>query len=328
MKRPLPKHQQGLALMIVIFVFALVSVLSVGMYKRQSLFVHAASNIVAQSQAYEYAMGAEIWGRRNLKFYWDEDKEENRFVDDLKEIESSLMVPVDDVLIEGQINDLQGRINLNDLVNLDGTPNKVMGDCFSRLLTRLAINTIKLEAIMDWIDENQQPTGMTGAEDGEYLVADPPYRNAGQPYTDISELLLLPGISMADYQLLQAHVSALPQGRVHINVNTASKEVLQSLTEPGLDDAQVDALVESRDENPWEDIASFKSDPALSGATIKITNLDVYSEFFEIATRISLSDRVARLVSVIYRQKSDGAMQVLRRDQGQKYLITKERMAL
>jgi len=328
MDKPLPKRQQGLALMIVIFVFALVSVLSVGMYNRQSLFVQTAGNIMAQSQAYEWALGTEIFGRRLLKDGWDEDKENGEFVDDLKEIESSLILPRDEALIEAQFNDLHGRLNLNDLVNLDGTPNVLMGERFTRLLTRLDINSVKVEAIQDWIDENQQPIGMTGAEDGEYLVADPPYRNAGQPFTHVSELLLLPGVDRAEYDVLIPHISALPQGRVVINVNTATNEVLQSLTNPSLSDAMVDELASKRKEEPWKDINLFKSDPLLTGATLDTTNLAVYSEFFEIASRITLSDRVVRLVSVVFRSQSDGAMTVLSRNQGQKYLITKEQIGL
>jgi len=87
-------------------------------------------------------------------------------------------------------------------------------------------------------------------------------------------------------------------------------------------------LVSKRDEESWEEIGSFKSESVFSSAPIKLTNLDVYSEFFEIATRITLSDRVVRLASVIYRQKNDGAMQVLLREQGRKDLITKQQVGL
>lgn len=327
MNKPLPRHQQGVALMIVIFVFALVSILAVGMYSRQSLFVQKTGNILAQSQAYEYALASEVYGRRLLKADWDEDKEKNEFVDDLEQTQNSILVPVDEAFLEAQLNDLHGRLNINDLVDLNGKPNTLMTDRFRRLLNRLNIDTIKVEAIQDWIDENQQPENIEGAEDGEYLVADPPYRNAGQPYTHVSELLLLPGISRDDYELLTPHISTLPQGRVKINVNTATKEVLQSLAQ-NLTDAQADDLSSVRIDEPWKDINSFKSDPIAQAAKIDTTNLSVSSEFFEIATRITLSDRVVRLVSVIFRSQSDGKMSVMLRDQGQKYLITKEKIAL
>ena len=73
------RKQNGVALMIVILVFALVSILAVGMYNRQSLFVQRSANQLAQAQAYQYALASEIYGRRLLKADWDDDKEKNEF---------------------------------------------------------------------------------------------------------------------------------------------------------------------------------------------------------------------------------------------------------
>lgn len=321
----LPRRQQGVALMIVIFIFALVSILSVGMYNRQGLFVQTTANILAQSQAYEYALASEVYGRRLLKDYWDK-KDDDSF-NETEMIKNSILIPVEEAFLEAQFNDLEGRLNLNDLVMLDGRVNEVMVTRFKRLLDRLAIETIKVDVLIDWVDDNQDPSNIEGVEDGEYLSLEPPYRNASQPFNHTSELLLLPNIKQADYLALLPHISALPQGYVNINVNTATKEVLQSLSEK-LNDAQVDEIISRRDEDPWDEIGSFTSDPLLAGAEIDIKYLGVQSSFFEIATLITLGDRKARLVSVIYRNSKDGVMQVLFRDQGQKYLITKEKIAL
>jgi general secretion pathway protein K len=321
----LPQRQQGVALMIVLFIFALVSILSVGMYNRQSLFVQTTANILAQSQAYEYAIASEVYGRRLLKDYWDK-KDDDSF-NESEMIKNSIMLPVEEAFLEAQFNDLQGRLNLNDLVLLNGNVNDVIAKRFIRLLDRLAIESIKVDVLIDWIDDNQDPSNLEGVEDGEYLSFDPPYRNASQPFNHVSELLLLPNIKLGEYQALLPHVSVLPQGYASLNVNTASKEVLQSLSE-NLNDAQIDEIIDQRDKDPWDDINSFKSDPLLQGAAIDIKYLGVESSFFEIATLITFADRKARLVSVIYRNSKDGVMQVLFRDQGQKYLITKEKIAL
>ena len=195
------------------------------------------------------------------------------------------------------------------------------------LLKRLAIETIKVDAIIDWLDENQEPQGFEGMEDGEYLSIDPPYRNAGQSFRDISELRLLPNVSNEDFQKFLPHVTVLPMGRSPINVNTTTEEVLQSLTAT-LSDQQAKTLAEQKQEKPWKTLADFQSDPLISASGLKDSYLSVNSEFFEIATRITLSDRVVRLVSLIYRNSKDGVMQVISRDQSQKYLITKEKVAL
>ncbi|MFT7373469.1 MAG: general secretion pathway protein K, partial [Oleiphilaceae bacterium] len=120
----LPQRQQGVALMIVLFIFALVSILSVGMYNRQSLFVQTTANILAQSQAYEYAIASEVYGRRLLKDYWDK-KDDDSF-NESEMIKNSIMLPVEEAFLEAQFNDLQGRLNLNDLVLLNGNVNDVI----------------------------------------------------------------------------------------------------------------------------------------------------------------------------------------------------------
>ena len=324
---PWPGKQQGVALMMVIFVFALVSILAVGMYNRQHIFVQTAGNVMAQTQAYQYALASETYGRRLLKADWDEDKDKNEFVDDLEQVQNSIMLPVEEAFLEAQFNDVQGKLNINDLVRLDGKVNVVIKERFERLFKRLAIETIKVEMLIDWLDENQEPDGFEGIEDGEYLSLETPYRNAGQSMRELSELRLLPNVSIEDFQKLLPHVTVLPTGRAPVNVNTATEEVLQSLMQ-NLSDQQAKTLAEQRAEKPWKDLDSFKSDPLVSAGGLNAEYLDVKSEFFEIATRISLSDRVVRLVSLIYRAHRDGAMQTLRRDQGQKYLITKEKVAL
>jgi len=296
------------------------------MYNRQGLFLQTAGNIAAQTQAFQYALASETYGRRLLKADWDEDAKD-KFVDDLEQIKSSLFIPVEEAFLEAQFNDVQGKLNLNDLVDLAGTPNALMVDRLKALFSRLAIDSVKVDSIIDWLDENQEESNFDGAEDGAYQGLNPAYRNAGQPIVHLSELMLLPEITADDYASLLAHVTALPQGKGLINVNTASAEVLQSIVS-GLTDQQVEQLVAAREEKPWEDIASFKADPALNGLTVDTTGLSVHSEFFEIATRITLADRVVRLKSLIYRNTKDGEMSVLQRDQGQKYLITKDKAEL
>ena len=318
-------HQKGVALMITIFIFALVSILSVGMFNRQAIFVQTSGNILAQSQAYQYALASEVYGRRLLKADWDDDKDKGEFVDDLEQVKNSIMLPVDDAFLQAQFNDVQGKLNINDVVTLNGQVNKLMKDRLTRLFNRLGIQTLKVETLIDWIDPDQTSSGFDGAEDGEYLSLDPPYRNAGRPFDDISELRLLPKISAEDYQKLLPHVTVLPQGRAILNVNTATEEVLQSLSQQ-MTDQQAASLVSTRDKDVWNDINSFKSDPIVQSSKVDATNLGVNSEFFEIASKITLSDRKVRLVSIIYRNQKDGAMQVIHRDQGQKYLITKDKV--
>lgn len=318
----LPHKQKGVALMLVILVFSLVTILAAGIYKRQKLFIYSSGSVLSTAQAYQYALGSETYGRRLLLADWEDDKESNEFVDDLSEIENAILLPVDGAVLEAQFNDLHGKLNLNDLVYVDGVPNDVMAERFKRLLSRLGLDEIKYQRIQDWIDNNQDATGIEGYEDGEYLSLDPPYRTGGQVFVNVSELLLIGGVTREDYQTLLPHISALPQGRAFINLNTATPEVLQSLVE-NLPDNVADELAEAAKETPWTSVEEFTKDPQLKGLKIDSTYLSVASNFYEVATRITLSERKVRLRSLLYRDSGDGSVILVQRDQGQKYLITK-----
>jgi len=317
-----PSGQKGVALMLVILVFALVAMLATGIYKRQKLFVHSASSVVTNAQAYEYAMGSEAYARRLLLEDWREDKNKNEFVDDSEQVENAILLPVDDALLEAQFNDLQGRFNLNDLVYVDGVANELLIKRFRRLLKRLALDDVKLERIVDWLDDNQDPTGSEGYEDGEYLSLDPPYRTAGQRIVHLSELLLIGGVTRDAYQALLPYVAVLPHGLAPLNLNTASPEVLQTLADE-IPDNVAEELADKSNESPWKSVDEFLSEPQLKGLKIDKTNLGVSSQFYELATRITLADRNVRLRSILYRAQEDGSVTLVQRDQGQKYLITK-----
>ena len=308
--------------MLVILVFALVSILAAGIYKRQKLFIYTAGSLVTNSQAYQYALGSETYARRLLLEDWREDKEKNEFVDGVEQVANALFLPVDQALLEAQFNDLHGRINLNDLVYVDGVPNTIMATRFKRLLDRLALDQVKVERIQDWIDENQEASGIEGVEDGEYLGLDPAYRTGGQVFSHPSELMLIEGIDLESYEALLPHVSALPQGLAQININTASPEVIQSLVENLADNIAEELASKAKDE-PWKSVKEFASAPQLQGLKLDQTYLGVASNFYELATRITLADRKVRLRSIFYRSQEDGTITLVQRDQGQKYLITK-----
>jgi general secretion pathway protein K len=320
--------QKGVALMIVIFVFALVSILSVGMYNRQSIFVQQAGNLLAQSQAYQYAIGSELFAKWWLHDDWDNDKNvEKEFFDDLAFLESSLTRPYEGAIVSSQFNDVQGKLNVNDLVKVTGEVNDFMKERFTRLFSRLSIETVKVDQMIDWLDENQETSGFDGAEDGDYLSLEPPYRNAGQALQDISELRLLPTISNEDYLKLIEHVTVLPRGWAPINVNTASAEVLQTLASE-MSDGQADELISARKDKSWKKLDDFKSEKSVSDAKADFRYIGVRSDFYELATEVILAERTVRLRSLLYRSNEDGTLKVLSRNQGQKYLITKEQVAL
>ena len=80
------RDQAGVALIIVIFVMAIVMIIAGSMARQQNLFVKRSTNQFIQMQAVELALGAEAFARQVLKQGSDDDRKNKKIVDHEKEI--------------------------------------------------------------------------------------------------------------------------------------------------------------------------------------------------------------------------------------------------
>lgn len=323
---PSRQQQSGVALMMVLLAFALAGIFTTGMMTRQTLMIQGTGHYLTQSEAQSLAMGAEVFARQILWRDWESDNSDNSFVDDPQETwaANSVALPVDAGSIEAQINDLQGRLNLNDLVNRQGEPNPLQVDRVQRLLEVLDVRSVTVEALIDWIDTNDDTSGPGGAEDGDYLMYDPPYRAADRPMAQISELRLIDGIDRDDYRRLRPHVTALPLTGQALNVNMLSVPVIMSLHED-ISEAAAESVFAAREEARYEEVGAFIEREEFAGMGLDAEGLGVRSFFFEAASRVTVGDNVYHLVSQLHRNQ-EGEIAVISRDAGQTGVITKERI--
>jgi len=136
------------------------------------------------------------------------------------------------VNLDAQMQDLQGRFNVNSLVK-PSPQGALVADpearrAFETLLGLLQIpNPTHWSAVLiDWIDPDIQPQQPDGAEDSFYLGQVPPYFPPNKYITSITELLAL-GFGENNYQRLAPYITALPPD-AKINVCTASPYVLDA----------------------------------------------------------------------------------------------------
>ena len=322
---PAYRKQQGVALIMVLLAMALVVMLASGMTQQQSLRVFKASHYLAQQQGLSIALGAEAFARQILTRDFEEDQEANQMVDSLDEFwaANAAILPLDDNgVAEIQIDDLGGRLNLNDLVSANGQVDPVARKRFEQLFAALGITAVSVDSLVDWIDPNDQTVSAYGAEDGQYLMADPGYRAGNQPFVSVTELRLIEGMTEEIYQALQPHVAALPVSGSGINVNTATAPVLRSLHEE-LTEAQAAAILEKREEAPFQNLQDFLALPEFAGLGLTSAGLGLQTRFFEVASRITYDNRVVNLVSTVFRNPQ-GEVRTVHRDTGQKNRITKE----
>ncbi|HTW37594.1 MAG TPA: type II secretion system minor pseudopilin GspK [Steroidobacteraceae bacterium] len=222
--------QRGVALLVAIMLVALGTILAAAMAYNNAMTARRAAATFDFDQALLVAQGAEALAAYGLQ----QQAQQNSPYTSPSQSWAQPLPPTEvlpGVTLEASLQDLQGRFNINDLVEQDGvTPNTVAIQAFQRLLTtELNLDHPEwADDIVDWIDKS--PTAMVadGAEDSAYLELDPPYRTPKLPITSTSELLALPGMTRAAFDTLAPHIVALPIG-VQINVCSADPWVLDAL---------------------------------------------------------------------------------------------------
>ncbi len=308
-----PAEQKGVALIMVLLVVSVATLIAVAMLNRQNLLIHQTSNVLDQSQAYQYALGGEEIARQILH----EDLANKNLIDYEGEDWAQKLDPFEyeSGEVEIRITDLQGLFNLNSLA-VKGDKALVNRQRFRTLLAMLSLDNMILDRVVDWLDTDQSPEQL-GAEDYEYLVMDPPYRTASSLFVDVSELRLLLDLPEESYELLLPNLCALPDPQVPINVNTAPANVLRSLG-TDLTDERVGDLISFREyDEGFDDIDEFIRQAGVAGpGGINTQGLSVSTQFFQIQVRARYNERVSNLTSVVQRNPNTGDMKIIARDLG------------
>ena len=225
--RPSRRGERGVALITAVLMVALATILAVNVGFQGFLDQRRTGNLFALDQGYEVALGGEAWAADFLR----KDLQDSK-TDHLGEIWAQPLPPLpldDGGTIEGRLEDMQGRFNLNNLIHADGTPNPAAIQQLERILAMIEIEPSWATTMADWIDQDVQPGFPDGAEDSVYTGQDPPHLAANMPITRASELLVLPGFGPDRYRRLRPYVAALPVG-TKINVCTAPGVVLDALS--------------------------------------------------------------------------------------------------
>jgi len=296
----LPNRERGVALITAVLVVAIAAIIATSMMKRQNFDTQRTANIIHRDQAIAYALGAEHWAGVELS----KDAKENNY-DHLRENWAYELppLPIDGGYINGKLQDLQGRFNLNSVLD------PLQAERFIRLCQAINVEPDFIPALQDWIDGDTE-VRVDGAEDESYTLMNPPYRTANRYLVDTSELLLVKGVSVQDYNILTFYISALP-GSSDINVNTASPLLLQSLTYD-VTPPDVERIIALRTDRPYQDIDFFVEDKTFAGKEMSEDHLTVSSQYFLFIADVMLGNAPLTLQSVLYRT-TEGKITVIQR---------------
>lgn len=301
------KRQQGVALVTAVLIVAVCATAAASILSRLELDIRRTANVVNADQALRYGVAAEDFIAALLKV-----EAENTKVDHPgEEWAKPITLPIEDGFLQGQLLDQSGCFNIN---NLDGRNAKEHRAQLGRLLSALGLDPGIEQAVTDWVDPDSNATAPSGAEDGQYLSQDPPYRAANTSIDSVSELRLVFGINDETYNKLRPHVCATPKNRP-ININTASVEVLMSLS-ANFSKSTAEAIhAQIREfESPFESEKAFKADGRLSGYQIKVP-IGVNTHYFLAEATATIGNTRAKQFSLMARDDK-GNTSVLSRSRG------------
>lgn len=209
--------------------------------------------------------------------------------------------------LEAQAVDLEGRFNLNNLVDASGARNLVAAAVFERLLENVGLERSWAELMVDWIDTDTQPQS-GGAEDSAYSGQSPGYRPPNRAITSISELLALRDFGAERFAKLAPYVAALPRG-TPINLCTASGALLDALSEQQQWQPAPEALERNRAGKCFPTDTEFRAsfaDPAQYTALTQSLPLAQTSTWFSLRAFISIGTAEFALYSLLHYENAPG----------------------
>jgi general secretion pathway protein K len=220
------------------------------------------------------------------------------------------------------IEDEAAKIPINKLIIKDNTGapivNKEILGQLERLFAVLELDPELIDPIIDWLDPDHTPWSSAGAEDAYYQGLPSPYPCKNGPLDALEELLLVKGMTKeilygTDEKKGLIHFLTLySDGKV--NINTASAEVLQSLS---VSDAIIDknlaqAIIDYRQEAPFKDKVKYDDIKSLPGMTLEICNVlndndrcAVKSSYFSLRVEGQVRDIKKVIYTVVQRDDKD-----------------------
>lgn len=328
------RRQSGMALITVLFIFAVVSLLALGMQMRQKMDVAQASAMLSQSQAQIYAYSIEDIAKAGLSADWQRDQNSGQLDSPAEVWAMPIQYELNGVQFSIQLADLQGRFNLNSLH--PNAPNASAAKArFERLLNHLGLDSSMATELANWFDVNSNSAN-------NYLALSPAYRSSGLPMVSISELLLLEKMDDDSFEKLKKYVAALPPD-TPLNINSTSKQVLASWdAKLSLEDAQAvldtfapkntASMAESERGSALKSVDDFWANATIAplanagssgsgsgsennpAAAWDKADFDVKTQYFSVDTAVMLGERTLALHSVVFRDSADGSSLVAQRE--------------
>jgi general secretion pathway protein K len=303
MKHVAAPPQRGAALLAAMLTVALVATFAAGALWQQWKSIETEGAERQRSQARWLLTGALDWARvilredaragdanaptDHLAEPWAVPLQEARLSSFLAALPDGTGNTVDDnklaqqVLLSGAITDLQGRLNVANLLKGEQLDAQTLL-AFERLFDVVGVPPAQLSLLTQGL-----------------LAAQKQNNNAPLMPIYVSQLSWL-GLSPQALQALSPHITVLPM-RTTVNLNTANTQVLYASV-PGLSLSDAQRLVLQRERQHWASLDAFQK---AVGRDLSLTNThSVNTSFFEVMGRLRMPQTVIQERSLVQREQN------------------------
>lgn len=212
---------------------------------------------------------------------------------------------IGDGFLTAQIQDETGKLNLNDLASSSGgdIEQKKKLVRAKRLFELLRINPSLVDALIDWIDQDEIPQP-AGAESLYYQSLRPPYRSANSPLPGLGDLRLIKGFTPEIIERISPYVTVFPQeGGAPMNINTADPLVIQTL-DPSLTQTVAMEIVQGRPYKTKVELDRVGSFQEI-GRTLR-SDYDIKSDYFSARLAVTVNETTKTAWAILKRDASKG----------------------
>lgn len=302
-----PEREKGAALLTVLLMVAVIAVIAVGVLDDIRFGVRRTFNARIASQAHWYALGTEQLARARIGKLLDHDAGKTTLEGGWNG--RVIAFPIEQGQLQAKLTDATGCFNLNSLVEANqGEPfrRRELGvRQFTTLTTLIGVpgGADLAETLADWMDSND--VGRADAEDAGYVNMPQPYRTAGGPLAEVSELRAVRGFTPNVYATLRPYVCALPTTDLSpININTLSPDralLLTALTEGRVGRELASRVLSARPTAGWPDAQAFWGQQALlatpPGDVVR-DQLRFRTRFFALDSQVVFADMPVFMTSL------------------------------
>jgi len=290
--------QQGVALLMAMLVVALASITAVSLMHEPSLNVRKTEHNRNSDISMLYGLGLEDYARLILQKDFRGSK-----IDDLNEdwAQGIPVLPIEGGYLSGEMNDAQALLNLNDVLSQETE------DRLRALCNNLGVSPDFIDALKDWIDEDQDTVSPDGAEDDYYTALETPYRTANRPLSDISELRLVKSVDDKIYDTLKPFVTVLP-GTTSLNINTMPEEIYLTLGQ----NLDAQKFIKEREKDPFSSLQNYKK---RMNHTLPTTGISVKTQYVIASGQLTLGDKTL-YITTLFQRDSKGVTSIITRKLG------------